>query len=83
MLFLFLYTLNQVSVLVGEPAAENLDKVDKVPDAEQSGRQQVENARADLADIEAMNAEAAKEFLAYLQTDRAATVFESVGFTAL
>ena len=29
------------------------------------------------------NAEAAKEFLAYLQTDRAATVFESVGFTAL
>ena len=61
MLSLFLYTLNQVSVLVGEPAAENLDKVDKVPDAEQSGRQQVENARADLADIEAMNAEAAKE----------------------
>ena len=31
----------------------------------------------------APNAEAAKEFLAYLQTDRAATVFESVGFTAL
>ena len=31
----------------------------------------------------AHNAEAAKEFLAYLQTDRAATVFESVGFTAL
>ena len=29
------------------------------------------------------NAEAAREFLAYLQTDRAATVFESVGFTAL
>ena len=31
----------------------------------------------------APNAETAKEFLAYLQTDRAATVFESVGFTAL
>ena len=31
----------------------------------------------------APNAEAAREFLAYLQTDRAATVFESVGFTAL
>ena len=30
-----------------------------------------------------MNAEAAKEFLAYLQTDRAATVFEGVGFTAM
>ena len=31
----------------------------------------------------APNAEAVREFLAYLQTDRAATVFESVGFTAL
>ena len=31
----------------------------------------------------APNAEAAKEFLAYLQTDKAMTVFESVGFTAL
>ena len=31
----------------------------------------------------APNAEAAREFLAYLQTDRAATVFERVGFTAL
>ena len=31
----------------------------------------------------APNAEAAREFLAYLQTDRAATVFESVGFSAL
>ena len=31
----------------------------------------------------APHADAAKEFLAYLQTDRAATVFESVGFTAL
>ena len=31
----------------------------------------------------APNAETAREFLAYLQTDRAATVFESVGFTAL
>ena len=29
------------------------------------------------------NQEAAKEFLAYLRTDKAATVFESVGFTAL
>ena len=31
----------------------------------------------------APNAEAAKEFLAYLQTDRAATVFEDVGFSAV
>ena len=31
----------------------------------------------------APNAEAAKEFLAYLQTDRAATVFEGVGFSAV
>ena len=31
----------------------------------------------------APNAEAAREFLAYLQTDRAATVFEGVGFVAV
>ena len=31
----------------------------------------------------APNSEAAKEFLAYLQTDRAATVFEGVGFSAV
>ena len=31
----------------------------------------------------APNAEAAREFLAYLQTDGAATVFEGVGFTAM
>ena len=31
----------------------------------------------------APNAEAAREFLGYLQTDRAATVFEGVGFTAM
>ena len=31
----------------------------------------------------APNAEAAREFLAYLQTDRASTVFEGVGFTAM
>ena len=31
----------------------------------------------------APNAEAAREFLAYLQTDRAAAVFEGVGFTAM
>ena len=31
----------------------------------------------------ALHAEAAKEFLAYLRTDKAATVFESVGFIAL
>ena len=31
----------------------------------------------------APTAEAAREFLAYLQTDRAATVFEGVGFTAM
>ena len=31
----------------------------------------------------ALHTEAAREFLAYLRTDKAATVFESVGFTAL
>ena len=31
----------------------------------------------------ALHAETAREFLAYLRTDKAATVFESVGFTAL
>ena len=31
----------------------------------------------------ALHAEAARKFLAYLRTDKAATVFESVGFTAL
>ena len=31
----------------------------------------------------APNAEAAKEFLAYLQTDKAMTVFEGVGFSAV
>ena len=31
----------------------------------------------------ASNAEAAKEFLAYLQTDKAMTVFEGVGFSAV
>ena len=51
----FLYTLNKVTVLVGELAAENLDKVNKVPDAEQAGRQRVENARTDLADIVAVH----------------------------
>ena len=61
MLSLFLFPPNRVSVLVGKLAAENLDKVNKISDAEQAGRQQVEDARADLADIEAMNAETAKE----------------------
>ena len=31
----------------------------------------------------ASNAETAKEFLAYLQTDKAMTVFEGVGFSAV
>mgnify|MGYP003080203423 CR=1 FL=1 len=31
----------------------------------------------------APNAETAKEFLAYLQTDKAMTVFEGVGFSAV
>ena len=61
MLSLFLFPPNRVSVLVGKLAAENLDKVNKISDAEQASRQQVEDARAGLADIEAMNAETAKE----------------------
>ena len=35
------------------------------------------------APIDASNAETAKEFLAYLQTDKAMTVFEGVGFSAV
>ena len=61
MLSLFLFTLDQVPILVGELAAKNLDKVNKISDAEQAGRQRIENTRADLADIVAVDAEAAKE----------------------
>ena len=42
MLSSFLFALDQVPVLVGELAAENLDKVNKVPDAEQAGRHALE-----------------------------------------
>ena len=61
MLSLFLFPPDRVSVLVGELAADNLDEVYQISDAEQASRQQVEDARASLADIEAMNAETAKE----------------------
>ena len=47
--------------LVGKLTAENLDKVDKVSDAEQTGRQRVENACANLTDIVAVDAKTAKE----------------------
>ena len=60
---LFLFTLDKIPILVGELAAENLDKVNKVPDAEQPCRQRIKNTRADLADIVAVDAEAAKEKL--------------------
>ena len=61
MLSLFLFALDKVPVLVGELAAENLDKVDKVSDAEQTCRQRIKNTRADLADIVAVDAKPAKE----------------------
>ena len=61
MLSLFLYTLNKVPVLVGELAAENLDKVDKIPDAEQTCRQRIKNTRADFADIVAVDAKPTTE----------------------
>ena len=61
MLSSFLFALDQVPVLVGKLAAENLDKVDKVPDTEQTGRQRIENTRADLADIVAVDAKPTKE----------------------
>lgn len=51
MLSLFLFALDKISILVGELAAKNLDKVNKVPDAEQTCRQRIKNTRADLADI--------------------------------
>ena len=59
--FLFLFAPDKVSVLVGKLTAENLDKVDKVSDAEQTGRQRVENACANLTDIVAVDTKTAKE----------------------
>ena len=61
MLSLFLFTLDKVPVLIGKLAAENLDKVDKVPDAEQASRQCIENTRAELADIVAVDAKPTTE----------------------
>ena len=61
MLFLFLFALDKIPVIVGKLAAENLDKVDKVPDTEQTGRQRIENTRADLADIVAVDAKPTTE----------------------
>ena len=61
MLSLFLFALDKVPVLVGKLAAENLDKVDKVSDAEQTCRQRVENAGANLTDIVAVDTKTAKE----------------------
>ena len=58
---LFLFALDKIPVLVGKLAAENLDKVDKVPDTEQTGRQRIENTRADLADIVAVDAKPTTE----------------------
>lgn len=61
LLSLFLFALDKVPILVGELAAENLDKVNKVPDAEQTCRQRIENTRADLSDIVAVDAEAPRK----------------------
>ena len=61
MLSSFLFALDQVPVLVSKLAAENLDKVDKIPDANQAGRQRIENTRADLADIVAVDAKPTTE----------------------
>lgn len=61
LLSLFLFTLDKIPILVGELAAENLDKVNKVPDAEQTCRQRIKNTRADLADIVAVDAEAPRK----------------------
>ena len=61
LLSLFLFALDQVPVLVSKLAAKNLDKVNKISDAEHAGRQRIENTRADLSDIVAVDAEAAKE----------------------
>ena len=61
MLSSFLFALDKIPILVGELAAKNLDKVDKIPDAEQAGRQRIENTRADLADIVAVDAKPTTE----------------------
>ena len=61
LLSLFLFALDKISILVGELAAKNLDKVNKVPDAEQTCRQRIKNTRADLADIVAVDAKPARK----------------------
>ena len=61
MLSLFLFTLDKVPALVGKLAAKNLDKVNKISDAEQASRQRIENTRADLADIVAVDAKPTTE----------------------
>ena len=52
---------DRFAVAVGERAAGDHDQVDQRADAEAAGREQPEHARADLADVEAVDAEPADE----------------------
>lgn len=52
---------DRLSVAVGECAAGDHDQVDQRADAEAAGREQPEHARADLADVEPVDAESADE----------------------
>ena len=71
--------LDKVPVLVSKLAAENLEKVDKIPDAEQTCRQRIENTRADLADIVAVDTEMLEEIL--FDKITAAALVKRAGFS--
>ena len=58
---LFLCALDVITVFIGELAAKDLDKVNKISYAEQAERQRIQNARADLADIVAVDAKPTTE----------------------
>ena len=53
--------LNDVAVLIREFPGGDLDEVNEPADTEQAAGEEVENARADLARIEAVDARAADE----------------------
>ena len=56
-----LAVLDEVSALIGEAANGDHDDVDDPPHAESTTGQEHEDSRADLADVETVNAEATEE----------------------
>ena len=51
-----------VAIFVGELAADNLNQVDKIADAEHAESQRPENSGADLADIVTVHADVSEEY---------------------